>query len=92
MTLYDQLQNVTDPTSFLVFVRALIADRQAEAGQPLGDTGRGANGWENHSIEDFLEAALTWAETTHLGKTQGLNDASPWKRFAMFLYCGKIYE
>ncbi|WP_035059786.1 DUF7660 family protein [Andreprevotia chitinilytica] len=92
MTLYEQLQNVTDPSSFLTFANALLADRRAEANQPADDTGHASNGWENHTIEDFLDAALRWAETTHLGKTQGLNEASPWKRFAMFLYCGKMYE
>ena len=24
--------------------------------------GRGANSWENHTIESYLEAGLTWAE------------------------------
>ena len=92
MELHEQLETVTDATSFLAFVRALTKDREAEAGRAIDDFGRGENGWENHSIEDFLGAALSWAEATNIGATQGLSDASPWKRFAVFLYCGKIYE
>lgn len=92
MKLHEQLETVTDATTFLAFVRALIKDREAEAGRPVDGFGRGQNGWENHSIEGFLEAALSWAEVTNLGASQGLADASPWKRFVVFLYCGKIYE
>lgn len=92
MELHEQLETVTDATTFLAFVRALIKDCEAEAGREIDDFGRGENGWENHSIEAFLEAALSWAEATNLGASQGLAEASPWKRFAVFLYCGKIYE
>lgn len=92
MSLDELLEQVEGPESFLAFVRALLADREGEAGQPVDPFGRGVNGWENHSIEGFLEAALAWAETTNLGASQGLAAESPWKRCATFLYCGKIYE
>jgi hypothetical protein len=46
----------------------------------------------NHTIADFLDAAVSWAEDSSFGAQQGLIDAAPWKRFAVFLYCGKIYE
>ncbi|WP_249384035.1 hypothetical protein [Chitinivorax sp. B] len=85
MDLHEQLQLVTDVTTFLAFVRALQQDR-VMAGQHT------ACDWQNHTIEDFLEAALRWASTTNMGASQGLSEASPWKRFAVFLYCGKIYE
>ena len=80
MDLNARLEVVTDRDSFLVFVRALIADRQ---------TGQG---WESDSIEQFLDAAAAWAEDSQFGDSQGLREASPWKRFAVFLYCGKVYE
>ena len=80
MELTDQLEAVNDRESFLAFVRALIADRRV------------GQGWENDSIEHFLEAATAWADDSEFGDRQGLKDASPWKRFATFLYCGKIYE
>ena len=75
-----RLEAVTDRDSFLAFVRALVADRQ---------TGQG---WESDSIEQFLDAAAAWAEDSQFGDSQGLKEASPWKRFAVFLYCGKVYE
>lgn len=92
MELHEQLEAVSDEVSFLAFVRALIKDREAEVGRAVDIFGRGENGWENQSIEGFLDAALSWAESTNVGASQGLSDASPWKRFAVFLYCGKIYE
>jgi hypothetical protein len=50
-------------------------------------------GWQNGTIEQFLEAALSWAEDTGFGRTQGLADnVVPWRRLAVFLYTGKIYE
>jgi hypothetical protein len=92
MKLHEQLDMVTDERSFLEFVRALMLDREGEVRESIDDFGRGKNGWENHTIQAFLEAALAWAEASDMGASQGLADASPWKRFATFLYCGKIYE
>lgn len=81
MQLNEQLETVTDEATFLVFVQALAADRRANAGM-----------WVNGSIEDFLEAASSWAEDSEFGSKQGLPAQSLWKKFAVFLYCGKIYE
>ncbi len=81
MQLHEQLEAVTDEATFLEFVQALANDRRAD-----GKT------WENDSIEDFLEAAGSWADDSGFGDRQGLSAASPWKKFAVFLYCGKIYE
>jgi hypothetical protein len=96
MELHEILERVADEASFLAFVDALRADRESEvaAQQSSGIDafGRGPRGWENHTIEDFLAAAHAWAGDSHFGKVQGLEAASPWKKFAVFLYCGKIYE
>ena len=81
MQLHDRLDAVEDETTFLEFVGALTADRLSNG-----------QSWENGTIEDFLEAASSWAEDSEFGLRQGLSSASPWKRFAAFLYCGKIYE
>lgn len=81
MHLHEQLETVTDEASFLAFVHALVVDRRSDAEH-----------WENGSIEDFLEAASAWAEDSAFGSKQGLSSASPWRKFATFLYCGKIYE
>jgi hypothetical protein len=79
--LHEQLETVNDESTFLAFVRALAIDRRSNAEH-----------WENGSIEDFLESACTWAEDSDFGSKQGLSATSPWRKFATFLYCGKIYE
>ena len=86
---------VTDEASFLEVVRALEADRRLAAALEEQDPhGCGApRGWQNSTIEQFLESALAWAEDSHFGRRQHLGDVvSPWRRLAVFLYCGKIYE
>ncbi|MBK5540687.1 hypothetical protein JFV28_14945 [Pseudomonas sp. TH05] len=89
MGIEEYLQAVCDEQSFMAFVDALVQDRLQDAaaaaqGQPPA--------WENLSIADFLEGANAWARATGVGASQGLAEASPWQRFAVFLYCGKIYE
>jgi len=79
--LHKQLEAVDDEATFLAFVQALAVDRRNDAEH-----------WENGTIEDFLEAANAWAEASDFGASQGLSAASPWRKFATFLYCGKIYE
>ncbi|MEC5384862.1 hypothetical protein VVD49_03965 [Uliginosibacterium sp. H3] len=78
---HDLLGRGNDEKSFMEFVRELQADFQANK-----------ESWENITVDGFLEAAAAWGESTDVGATQGLASASPWKRFASFLYCGKIYE
>ena len=90
--LFELVEKVNDEKSFLIFVQALIQDRSMEKESSIDACGRGSQGWENHSIESFLEAAHAWAESTNVGSSQGMSKDSPWKRFAAFLYCGKIYE
>lgn len=79
--LYEQLETVNDESTFLAFVHALATDRQSDAEH-----------WENNSIEGFLGSACAWAEDSDFGSKQGLSAASPWRKLATFLYCGKIYE
>jgi hypothetical protein len=90
------LESVSSEESLLAFVAALAKDRRdavvAEKDSPSGPYSQDAGGWENTSIEDFLEAAASWAEGTNFGLTQGLAADNLWKRFAVFLYLGKIYE
>jgi len=104
MELDDLLDCVCDQHSFLEFAKALIADREDEVAKerekPSSPYGPGANGWENSTIEDFLEAAVAWAEDSEFGQMQwtpegmakGLQEDNPWRRFANFLYAGKFYE
>lgn len=93
MTLNDFLEKVNDQESFLEFARALQADKEDEnRKENLGNLySSGRNGWQNPSIETFLDAAIAWAEASNFGeKFESVDNL--WKRFALFLYCGKIYE
>jgi hypothetical protein len=92
--LYELLEAVTDGASFLAFVEELRSDRELEvqSHKEVDNCGRGSNGWENHTIEDFLEAATAWAEASNFRTKEELSATTLWKKFADFLYCGKIYE
>lgn len=96
MELATKIEKVTDAPSFLEFARALMLDRKAaiaaEARAASSPYGKDAGGWENTTIEGFLEAAIAWAEDSQFGANQGLSSEQPWKQFAVFLFCGKIYE
>jgi len=95
-SLSDLLIEVNSERSLLDFIAALIKDRceaiAAEERNPSSPYGPDAGGWENTSIERFLEAAAAWAESTNFGLTKGLHADNPWRRFANFLACGKDYE
>ena len=95
MKLVDYLNRVEDQKSFIEFAKALQADKEdenrKEKKKPSNPYGHGWNGWENTTIDGFLESAIAWAEDSEFGdrieKTDNL-----WKKFALFLYGGKIYE
>lgn len=95
MELHEKLDIVKDEKTFLEFVKMLLEDRLDEINKekenPSNPWGPGHNGWENSSVDGFLEAALAWSASTNFGKTQGVEN-NPWKKCAVFLYCGKIYE
>lgn len=90
------LNNVHDEQTFILFAEALLIDRkeaaenESNSPSPLYSPDRG--GWENIRIDTFLEAALAWAKDSKFGRNQGLSENNLWRRFASFLYCGKIYE
>ena len=91
----DLIELVVDQTSFLKFVEALRKDREAsdcqERNNPSSPFGPTALGWQNGSIESFLEAGIGWADDTDFGVLR-LGEASPWRLFAEFLMAGKNYE
>lgn len=104
--LYDALKEVKDRKTFLEFARLLMEDwedeQSQEREQPSLPYGPGANGWENGTIGMFLDGAISWAEASDFGdqlqmlteeeRRQRQASANDWKRFAEFLYAGKIYE
>ena len=95
MSLEEYLDNVADEKSFIEFAKALQADKEEEhridKENPSSPYSQGLNGWENGSIEAFLESAIAWSEDSKFGQVQEKN-LNPWKKFALFLYAGKIYE
>jgi hypothetical protein len=96
MELHHLLELVEDERSFLAFAEALCEDRkldaEAERISPSSPYGPTVRGWENVTVESFLRAAHSWAIDSKFGATQNLGLASPWRKFAAFLYSGKIYE
>jgi hypothetical protein len=95
MELPNSLECVKDEESFLVFVKSLLSEQSDgfELGRnnKLDDLGETTNGWENITLKDFFEGAIAWAEDSKFGENQGINN-NHWYKFAVFLYCGKIYE
>lgn len=83
-------EEVHDEATLIIFIKALIEDFQhsekLEAETPSNLYTHAALGWENTSIDTFLEAAIAWA-----GDVPKENE-NPWQRVAQILYAGKIYE
>lgn len=96
MNLEKTLEQVSDKQSFLTFIKALIKDRREEIAKernnPSSQYGPGANGWENKTIETFLEACVACMEDDKSENTSDKNLENLWKTFATFLYSGKSYE
>ena len=94
-SLQSKLDAVHDEDSFVAFVSALAADRAEEARKekesPSSPYGPGANGWENATIESYLESAAAWA-VDWKKSPQYRPPVNPWKRCAEVLYAGKSYE
>jgi hypothetical protein len=80
---------VHDRESFLAFARALAVDRRAsvaiEADAPRSPYGPQPGGWENFTIEDFLNAAVRWAEDHCKSGGQHFPAGATWGAFASFL-------
>ena len=99
--LAELAEKVEDEESFLAFVRELVKDRETAAKKekesPSSSYGPDAGGWENTSIENFLESAVAWAEDSQFGRKMAfpeyeLSEVSEWRRFAAFLLAGRVYE
>jgi len=92
MDLDDLLEKVMDEGSFMDFARALQSDKENETEKekinPTNPYSHGWNGWENSNIEGFLESAIAFTEDSK----PWADEPNLWKKFALFLYGGKIYE
>jgi len=95
MDLTDYLEKVKDQKTFIEFAKALQEDKKdenkKEKESPSDPYSHGRNGWENTTIEGYLESAIAWAEDSDFGNRVD-KKKNLWKKFAMFLYGGKIYE
>ena len=87
---HELLDDVKDEATFLTFAKALLKDREPHEGKTLDDVGFSGD-WANNSISGYLEAAIAWAEDSNFGDNIK-PESNAWKKAALFLYCGKIYE
>src|SRR5688500_12511835 len=91
MELYKLLEAVNSKQTFLEFLDALKRDRidevEKEKIEKSSPYGPGVNGWQNLTIEDFLNAMHRFGEDSN-----DLNETPDWKAFALLLYAGKMYE
>jgi hypothetical protein len=89
--LYELFENISSKADFLNFVQALSDDKldevEKEKLSPSPSYGSGANGWENGSIENFLNAVSRYGQDNEL-----ISENPNWKDFALLLYAGKFYE
>jgi hypothetical protein len=94
--LRSQADAVTDEATFIEFISVLASDRADECAKekarPSSPYGPGANGWENGTIEAFLDAASAWASASRGGLAYYDPPANPWTRCAHILLMGKHYE
>lgn len=94
--LYDLSDAVHDEESFIVFLSALMKDRENEVQVEKANLSSAFDsdgpGWQNTTIESFLESAIAWAEDSKDRKAHYENPGKPWLRVAKVLHAGKTYE
>lgn len=82
--LINKIQTLKCKEDFVEFIRLLIVDLQENP-----------NGWENQTLESYLEAIASWTEDME-GYYQNNNIEIPqninWKAFANILMAAKMYE
>jgi hypothetical protein len=94
--LYQSLEAVCDEETFLQFLQALSDDRAASVAQekvaPSSPYVPDARGWENTTIERFLDTAVRWAQDSVNGNPFYEKPDNPWRRCADILFAAKSYE
>ncbi|MFL1501937.1 hypothetical protein ACI77J_27835 [Pseudomonas sp. O64] len=92
----ELLARVRDEASFILFIEALGADfareRLLEQASPSSPYGPGALGWENASVDAFLDAAAAWAASSTRPAQAAPVVSNVWQRCAAILLAGKFYE
>ncbi|AHC36061.1 MULTISPECIES: hypothetical protein [unclassified Pseudomonas] len=96
INLDELLKTVDDEQSFIGFIEALGMDfaeeRLLEETSPSSPYGPGALGWENGSIDNFLDAAAAWATASSRSSLVSASRSNVWQRCAAILLAGKFYE
>ena len=91
MTPEDALDLVTTREQFQAFLRILLVDLRAEQAEdvatPAGGYRLRLRGWENLTLEQFLDGMLAWSEDA-----PGRSQAPSWHEFGQLLLAGKSYE
>jgi len=94
--LHQLLKSVRDEHSFIGFLEALgsnfAQERSLEKTSPSSPYGPGALGWENDSIDAFLDAAAAWATASTRNSVTDAPVSNVWQRCASILLAGKFYE
>jgi hypothetical protein len=84
MDLEERAERVTTRQDMVEFLGALAADCKANAG-----------GWDNSTLEAFLEAAAAWAHDmggAYANRGERVEDQSPWRVITDILMAARIYE
>lgn len=96
ISLDELLKTVDDEQSFIGFIEALGMDfaeeRLLEETSPSSPYRPGALGWENGSIDTFLDAAAAWATASSRSSPVSASRSNVWQRCAAILLAGKLYE
>lgn len=92
----ELLKTVNDEQSFIAFIEALGMDfaeeRLLEETSASSPYGPGALGWENGSIDTFLNGAAAWATASSRSSPVSASRSNVWQRCAAILLAGKFYE
>lgn len=90
------LSLVRNEETFLAFLLALRDDREEsiadERQMPSSPYGPDSRGWENTTIERFLDTAVRWARDSANGNAFYTRPDNPWRRCADILFAARSYE
>lgn len=94
--LFQAMESVRDEETFLQFLLALRDDREESIAReevaPSSPYGPDAGGWENTTIERFLDTAVRWARDSVNGNPFYKKPENTWRRCADILHAAKSYE
>ena len=94
--LYALADSVSDEKTFLQFLAALAADWEEEQAleklNPSSPYSSGALGWENETLGEALDAAVSWGNATIEGLPHHEKPQNPWRRAAHIIHASKFYE